>query len=109
MKTISILFIFILSVSVYSQDNLQGLPGNKIIYNQNGQSRIITEPVVFNSGIINQAPANINYSNLTDNNSTIRWSYTDPVSVGDKCRVNGTGLYEVIGWGLNNERVSLYN
>lgn len=109
MKAIAILPIFILSICSYSQDNLQGLPGNKLIVGQNGDTRIITEPVAFNSGAVILTPAVKYFDILTDNNSAIRWSYFDAVAIGDKCQVSGNGLYEVIGWGLNDERVSIYN
>ena len=42
-------------------------------------------------------------------NSNIRWSYTEPAAVGDRCAVSGNGRYSVVGWMLNNHRIILHD
>lgn len=43
------------------------------------------------------------------NSSAIRWSFTDAIAIGDRSATSGNGLYQTTGWGLNTERVSVYN
>ena len=43
------------------------------------------------------------------NASTIRWICSDPIAIGDRCASSENGLFQATGWGLNTERVSLYN
>ncbi len=42
-------------------------------------------------------------------NSSIRWAYTEPAAVGDRCAVSGNGKYSVVGWMLNNHRIALHD
>ncbi len=42
------------------------------------------------------------------NASSTRWTFIDPVSIGNDVAVSGDGTTGVCGWGLNNERVSSY-
>jgi hypothetical protein len=38
----------------------------------------------------------------------IRWSFTDPIAIGDRSVTSANGLYQATGWGLNTQRISLY-
>ncbi len=42
------------------------------------------------------------------NNCNMRWFSMDSVSTGAICRTDSTGLYQAVGWEINNPRVSLY-
>jgi hypothetical protein len=107
MKTIIFLFL-ILSFNIFSQsDNYTGF--HKELRYENGvaQYKLVTINTPVNAGSFNnQVP--FNYSDNPNNNSAIRWTYGEPVSIGDICDESGSGLYTVTGWGLNAERVSLY-
>ena len=46
---------------------------------------------------------------ITGNNTSIKWSYTDPASIGDFCRVSANGNFNAVSWNLNSPRISLYN
>jgi hypothetical protein len=41
--------------------------------------------------------------------SDVRWFFEDPVAIADFCETSGNGLYQVVGYGLNTERVSVYS
>jgi hypothetical protein len=111
MKAITFL-IFLLSLSVlYSQINSpSGFVGSTVVkenVNGNIQYRTITTPQIYNESFVpKQAGSPPAYQ--TDNNSHIRWKYTDPVAIGYSNMVSGNGLFSTVGWGLNTQRVSLY-
>lgn len=103
-----ILFLLLLSVSVYSQDNLIGK--KEITINENGslKKKTVLNPLP-NTGnkeiyINNISPNPINILN----NTYIKWTYTEPTAIGDYCFTSGNGNYGVVGWDLNSERISLY-
>jgi len=66
----------------------------------------------------NPVPANSNYiavkTNIVSNDSpdsalsNIRYIFNEPVSIGTYCTEAGNGLKSIVGWYLNNERVSSY-
>lgn len=81
------------------------LPQIKQQYNYSGAIRSVTinEPEGnYYSPVINQQGNMLNAS-------MIRWSFTDPIAIGDQCATSSNGLYQAVGWGLNTKRVSLYN
>ena len=104
-----VLIIFLFSSIVYSQqNNFVGITENTI--NDNGvlKTHTILTPEV-NNGIQNHyLPTYNNNSFITDGNTSIRWTFTDPASVGNHCAVSGNGNYNITGWDLNAERVSFY-
>src|SRR2546426_4761720 len=102
---LSILFLIVFSSLVYSQSTFVGISQDVSF---NGQSRIVTTPGIHNPNYRNIPVISHNYENSSSNNSMIRWSYIDAVAIGDRCETSGSGLYQVVGWGLNNERVSLF-
>lgn len=71
------------------------------------QQCYITVPELNNSGKIPSVSGETYYNDLLTG-TTIRWNYQDPVSIGDRCAVSGNGEYGVVGWGLNNPRISFY-
>lgn len=79
------------SESIYSSGTVQ----NRVTY-------VNTPHGVQNSTLQNPA---LNHMNA----SSIRWITSDPIAIGDRCATSRNGLYQVTGWGLNTERVSLYN
>ncbi|MDQ3021758.1 MAG: T9SS type A sorting domain-containing protein [Bacteroidota bacterium] len=102
-----ILILLLVSASVYSQDNLVGKKEVTGYENGSLQKKTILNPLP-NSGhqVINQ----INNSSQPlnpFNNTNIRWSYTEPAAIGDYCFTSGNGKYNVVGWDLNNHRVTL--
>jgi len=108
MKT-ALLLLVILFTNIFSQSNspksIIGYSNN--YYNQNRQ--LIVRTVTQGESYI---IANVKNPVISQSNSlagtTTRWSFTDPVSIGSYCSVSNSGLYEAVGWYLNNERISLY-
>src|SRR4030095_9595706 len=102
--------ILLLAVQlIFSQAGNFDLPGNKIITKlENGilQTRVITNPAGENP---NYTPIQTNPQSYSVNNSMIRWSFIDPIAIGDFCFTSANGLYQVTGWDLNTKRISLYN
>ena len=111
MKTITLL-VFLISASVlYSQvNNSPGFVGSTVVKeNVNGNTlyQTVTTPEAYNKGFTSvQQGAPI--VDQTNNNSAIRWKFTDPVAIGNYNMVSGSGLYSTVGWGLNSWRISLY-
>ena len=107
-----LLIILLFSTITYSQQNKQGnLIGTKEqVVNDNGVLKTHTTltPEINNGNhtLYEKAPQNPPF--ITDNNTTIRWSYTDPSSIGYHCAVSGNGNYNITAWDLNSERISLY-
>ncbi len=103
-----ILIVLLFSPILYSQNYFVGV--SETTTHQNGilKSQTVLVPEVYNhdktlnTPFYNNPPFNIN------NNTTTRWSYTDPASIGYHCAVSSNGNYNVTGWDLNSERVSLY-
>jgi hypothetical protein len=111
MKVITFL-IFLISASVlYSQvNNSSGFIGSTVVkenVNGNIQLQTITTPQVYNENFISKQQGTPTVDQ-TNNNSVIRWKFTDPVAIGNFNMVSGNGLFSTVGWGLNTQRISLY-
>ena len=106
MKKIFII-LFLFTISLFSQtNNSNNFVGQYSLQEyQNGvlNSRVVTNPELYNSDYHQSysIPAPLT---ATSNSSAVRWSYTDPVSIGTYCAESGTGLRSVVGWYLNNMR-----
>ncbi len=107
MKTIlAVLLVFsALSFSQFTPDNL---PGSIQIYQSSG-GFMQTKSIILNEPAGNYYIPNPSAVSFTDNNSAIRWSFIDPIAIGDRCAASSNGLYQAVGWALNTERISLYN
>lgn len=104
---ISVFFLFVFAGSLFSQVDLSKLPGN------------ITEQQTMNGVILNRistvnqpkgdiyTPAPIEADLISS--SSIRWSYTDAIAIADRCETSNNGQLQSVGWGLNTERISLFN
>ena len=104
-----ITFLLISCSIIYSQNN-SGLIGNVPAQQYtNGvlQTKIITNPE-YAGGNYSYIPSP-QIQPFSMNNSMVRWSFTDPIAIGSRNAASANGLYEVVGWDLNTERVSLYN
>ncbi|MEO8211437.1 MAG: T9SS type A sorting domain-containing protein [bacterium] len=103
-----ILFLLLVSVSVYSQDNYTGKKEITVYENGSLKKKTILNPLP-NTGHqeFNPVSRSSDPVNLL-NNTNIRWSYTEPTAIGNYCLTSGNGKYNVVGWSLNSERVSLY-
>jgi hypothetical protein len=109
---LTLLPFLLLSSGIYSQVEDNGIAGKSIQYQiVNGivMQKIVTNAVKSGSYSQNNITPPPVFQNNILNNSMVRWSYTDPIAIGDRNATSGTGLYEVVGWGLNTQRVSLYN
>ena len=104
----SILIVLLFSSILYSQNNFIGK--SEFISNVNGviKSNTILIPEINDGVQTPYIPVNQNPPFSINNNTTTRWSYTDPASIGYHCEVNGNGNYNITAWDLNTERVSLY-
>lgn len=101
---------FIVGSIIYAQQ-IPDFAGRHLITGQQdgiNQERYITVPVINNSEQIPFASGSTYYNDLLTG-TFVRWNYQDPVSIGDRCAVSGNGLYGVVGWGLNNPRITLYD
>lgn len=107
MKTLLVFLLVFSSVS-YSQKMYSDLPGSMQI-NQVTGGEIQTRSVTVNEPDGNYYLPNPVGQSYIDNNSAIRWSFLDPIAIGDRCATSSNGLYQATGWALNTERVSLYN
>jgi hypothetical protein len=111
MKTITFLILILAVSCLYSQVNSTGsFVGKETVsgnINGNIQYRIVTTPQIYNRDL-NSKSLNSPSVDLIDNNSSIRWKFTDPVAIGYSNMVSGNGLYFSEGWGLNTQRISLY-
>ncbi len=102
-----ILIFLFSSSSIFSQDILIGKKDITVFEDGFFKKQTILNPLRYEGS---------SGSNLFQNSSTqtvqsntfVRWSYTDPAAIGDYCQSSGNGRYSVVGWDLNNERISLY-
>ncbi len=103
-----IVSFFVCSI-IYAQQAPDFVGKHLITRQQDGvnQQGYFTVPEINYSVHVPFAPVNTYYNDLLTG-TTIRWNYTDPVSIGDKCVVSGNGEYCAVGWGLNNPRISFY-
>jgi len=104
---ITVLFLLVLTNCIFSQIDLSRLTGNDTeLQYSNGiiQSRNVT---------VNE-PQGVFYSPTPIlpelvSSSAIRWSFTDAISIADRCEASSNGQLQSVGWGLNTERISLFN
>ncbi len=104
-----IFLLLLYSASLYSQSDIVG---RKDVYvNENGISKrtIILNPLPNTGNSPNFFSNENSYPGLNVfNNTAVRWNYTEPAAIGDFCQTSGNGKYSVVGWDLNNKRISLY-
>lgn len=104
-----ILLLCLISNFVFAQNDFIGK--SEILTNENGviKHRMVLNPMPFdNAKPVN--PGENSFAPLNSfNNSAVRWNYTEPAAIGDYCATSGNGQRTVVGWNLNNHRVSLYN
>ncbi|MBS1553037.1 MAG: T9SS type A sorting domain-containing protein [Bacteroidetes bacterium] len=104
-----LLFVFSIYISsyVFAQKNLS--VRKEVTVTENGVSKklSVTDQI---RALQQKSENNIgNVQSYSGGNTNVRWSYTDPVSISDYCRVSGNGKYGITGWDLNSKRISLYN
>ncbi|MBS1518418.1 MAG: T9SS type A sorting domain-containing protein [Bacteroidetes bacterium] len=105
-----LMFILLISVQAYSQPDISGK--FNFYSNENGSYKVKTilipqiNPDI--SGIKNESLDNNYNVGSVQNNTNVRWSFTDPASIGNNCDISGNGKYNVTDWNLNNNRISLY-
>lgn len=106
-KILLLVFSIYISSSVFAQK--EHSVRKEVTVTENGVSKkiSITDQVRDLPQIT--ADYNNNSQSYSGGKTNVRWSYTDPVSLSDYCKVSGNGKYSIAGWDLNSERVSLYN
>lgn len=106
MKTIILSLIFF-TFNLFAQSSLpQHLVGVHTSYDFQRGLISTTNPVPYQlSKLENQFPNKDNTDSIA---SSIRYTYGEPVSIGTYCAEAGNGLKSIVGWYLNNERVSCY-
>ncbi len=111
MNKIILLFVIstiVLSLPALSQPLSRELPQSQTQYLYSGGQQQSREIILNAPQGIYSAPVIIPQSNIL-NASTIRWICSDPIAIGDRCAVSKNGLFPTAGWGLNTERVALYD
>ena len=110
MKTV-IFSLFLFTYTLLSQTyNPGNFVGQFVTQeNQNGVliSKIVTNPLIHNL-TIKSIPVISNPPLTDDNNSMVRWSYGEPVSIGTYCTESGIGTRSTVGWYLNNMRTQCF-
>lgn len=111
MNKIILLFVIssiFLSYPQWSQQIDHSLPQ---IQKQNEflNGNVYTRSVTLNEPEGNYYSPIINTQQNFINNSSVRWSFTDPIAIGDICATSSNGLYQTVGWDLNSKRISVYN
>lgn len=104
-----LLFVSVcLNLNLSAQEFNSKIPGTETQFS-GSPGNIYSKAVTVNPpGAVNYNPQ-IHTQSSFMNSSAVRWISSDPIAIGDKCAVSESGLFEVTGWGLNSERVSLYN
>jgi len=103
------IFLLILSSPSFAQDLFPGK--HKVQTTENGVtvSKVIAVP----ERSAHSGAARIELNSIVRSDmplsSSVRWSYFEPAAVGEKCVVSGNGKYSVVGWMLNNHRISLHD
>jgi hypothetical protein len=108
-----IIILFIISSIVYTvpaitQQLNPNLPQIQTKYSYSNGSLQSRQEIINGPEGMYIAPV-ITPQNSFMNSSAIRWISVDPIAIGDICASSENGLYQAAGWGLNTERVSLYN
>ncbi|MBK9227918.1 MAG: T9SS type A sorting domain-containing protein [Ignavibacteria bacterium] len=104
-----VLFLLILSSTSFAQDLFPGK--HKVVTTENGiaVSKVIVVPEKINQFGVQGIEANSIVQTDMPLSSSVRWSYFEPAAVGEKCVISGNGKYSVVGWMLNNHRISLHD
>ncbi|NOS85558.1 MAG: T9SS type A sorting domain-containing protein [Ignavibacteria bacterium] len=111
MNKIILLFVIssiVFSIPTLSQPLSPELPQIQTQYLYSGGQQQSSALILNAPQGIYSAPVITPQSNML-NASTIRWICSDPIAIGDRCAVSKNGLFQAAGWGLNTERVALYN
>jgi hypothetical protein len=113
MSNLILIFFLLIQITtnIFSQPDITGIVGSSIQHqfiNGKWMHRIVTNHVEKENYFQNNITPPIIFQSSSSNTSMIRWSFTDPIAIGDRNATSGNGLYEVVGWALNTERVSLY-
>jgi hypothetical protein len=94
----------------YSQnDKITGLIGKteQVQYiNGNIIQKTVTNPEYAGYSYIHPQPSPGIFSSA---GSMVRWTLVDAIAIGSRNATSANGLFEVAGWDLNTERISLYN
>ncbi len=107
MKT-SFIILLLASSLIHSQIQFPDIKGNSKEYRSvNGSIQVKTTTGNEVQGY-NYNPVQVAPQSFSAASSTIRWSFTDPIAIGDRSVTSANGLHQVTGWGLNTERISLY-
>lgn len=107
MKTLIFSLLF-LSINLFAQNSISdNVVGTHTTYDNQKGLITITNPVLYNSNYAVKNP-DIKPYHPDSSGSTIRYSYAEPVSIGEYCAEAGNGLSSIVGWYLNNMRVSDY-
>jgi Secretion system C-terminal sorting domain len=101
---------FFLCSIIYAQQSYNYAGRHFVTRQHDGtlQRGYITTPEINHSLQVPFTGGTSNTNNVL-NGTTVRWNYTDAVSIGDHCAVSGNGDYSAVAWDLNNARISLYN
>jgi len=104
-----ILVITLICANVHSQDNFVGKKEISIFENGALKKKTMLNPQINNGQQFTNSGILSNPATFFGNNTTVRWTFTDPIAIGDFTLVSGNGKYNVTSWNLNTERISLYN
>jgi len=104
-----ILVLILICANAQSQDFLIGKKESTVFENGALKKKTILNPQPNNGQQYTQPGAISNPPVALGNNTTVRWSFTDPIAIGDFSLVSGNGKYDVTSWNLNTERISFYN
>lgn len=107
-KILLFVFSIYISSSVFAQTKYFSVR-KEITITENGVSKKISVTDQIRADQQKPENNNGNVKSYSGGNTNVRWSYTDPVSISDYCRVSGNGKYGITGWDLNSKRISLYN
>ncbi|MBK8553184.1 MAG: T9SS type A sorting domain-containing protein [Ignavibacteria bacterium] len=102
------LFILLFTGYAFSQNDFIGKSDITITENGSLKKQTVLNPLPNKEGNRTIIDQNASQPVNMFNNTSIRWTYTEPAAIGDFCKVSGNGKYSVVSWNLNNHRISLY-
>lgn len=108
MKKLILLFVLVPLLFSYSQQNFIGKIENVTGINGVYKTYYTTIPEI-NYGENKMFNGSVNISPVFLNGSNVRWFSVVTGSIGNDVAFSGNGLYCVVGWGLNSERIGLHN
>ena len=107
---IKTLFLLLLAVSVSSAN--QDHPGKfSVSVSNSGHTSEIRRTYAneYPGGRLHlMEDRNGSFESPAADSGTVRWVYTDPAGIAERCAVSGNGRYNVTGWMLNNHRISVF-